>query len=101
MSEITLYYAEWCGHCQQFKPTWEALKPMFDKHNIKHAEYEDNTNSDMITKAGIEGFPTIRIKKQGQEYDYSGQRTPDAILHELITNLKGGGNSRRYKINYL
>ena len=23
---MVLYYADWCGYCQQFKPVWEDLK---------------------------------------------------------------------------
>ena len=31
MTKITLYHADWCGHCKRFKPTWEALKGVFKK----------------------------------------------------------------------
>ena len=24
--QITLYHANWCGHCVNFKPTWETMK---------------------------------------------------------------------------
>ena len=100
-SEIVLYYANWCGHCQHFKPTWEALKPVFDKHGVKYSEYEESQNGDMIDKAGIQGFPTIRIKKDGNEYEYRGSRTADDIINEVIPDMQlGGSGSIRYKINY-
>ena len=33
-NKVMLFYADWCGHCTSFKPTWNALKNHFDK-NIK------------------------------------------------------------------
>ena len=88
MTKITLYHAEWCVHCKIFKPTWDALKDVFEKNNIDFAEFEDGKNEAIIQKAGVDGFPTIRISKDSKdEYDYMGARTADAIIHELIPNL--------------
>ena len=29
--KVILYYAEWCGHCQRFKPEWAKLKEELEK----------------------------------------------------------------------
>ena len=34
MTKVTLYYADWCGHCTKFKPTWEGIKQVFKLNNI-------------------------------------------------------------------
>jgi len=81
--EITLYYADWCGHCQKFKPQWEILKKSLDKYGVSYNEYEDSKDSSMISKNNIQGFPTIRIKQNGKEYEYIGPRQATEILHEL------------------
>ena len=65
-NNITLYHANWCGHCKNFMPTWNALKDVFDKNNVTYAEYESDNNSAEVSAAGIRGFPTIRISKNGQ-----------------------------------
>jgi glutaredoxin len=100
MTKITLYHAEWCGHCKHFKPTWDALKNVFQKNNIDFEEFEDGENEAIIQNAGVEGFPTIRITNDKGEYDYMGDRTADAILHELLPNLQKGGKQKKYKISY-
>ena len=48
MTKITLYYADWCGHCKHFKSTWEALKPLFEKNNVDYAEFEDTKDEKVI-----------------------------------------------------
>jgi glutaredoxin len=100
MTKITLYYANWCGHCKNFKPTWKALKPLFEKNNIDYAEYEEGSDEKIIQAAGVEGFPTIRIEKNNEEYEYNGNRDVDSIIHEVLPNLQKGGGSFRYKIIY-
>ena len=91
MTKITLYHANWCGHCKHFKPTWDSMKSFFDSNKIQHAEYEDSLNSKEIEAANINGFPTIKIVKDGKEYEYQGKRTEEAIKKELINNVQSGG----------
>lgn len=91
---ITLYYANWCGHCHSFMPTWDALKGFFKQHGIKAKQYEDKTNPTEIKSAGINGFPTIKINKNGKEYEYRGPRDADSIIYELKPDFQmGGGGS--------
>jgi len=95
--KITLYHANWCGHCKNFIPQWNALTKFFDEHNISYDDFEDKRNSNEIQEAGIQGFPTIRINKNGNEYDYNGPRTADAIINELGIQL-GGSNKEIQRI---
>jgi len=90
MTEVILFHADWCGHCQAFKPQWEALKPILDQAGIKHSEYEDKKNKDKIKEAKIEGYPTIRIKKDNEEYEYMGPRSAIDILASLGVEPKVG-----------
>ena len=99
--KVTLYHANWCGHCKTFMPTWDALKKVFDKNNIKHAELESVSNVEEVKNAGVNGFPTIRISKDNKDYDYNGPRTPDGLMSELLPNLQmGGGITKRYMVSY-
>lgn len=101
MTKVTLYYANWCGHCKNFKPTWDALKKVFTKNNIDYSEFEDEENEAEIANAGVQGFPTIKISNDEGEYEYAGARTPDAILNEVLPNLQMGGfKNNKYIINY-
>lgn len=102
MTKVTLYYANWCGHCKTFKPVWDSLKPYFDKNNVQYEDYEDGSNPDEIKKNKIEAFPTIMIENNGIKYEYNGERTVDGLVRELMPNLQLGGSKRirKYKIHY-
>ena len=93
---ITLYYADWCGHCVNFKSEWNKLKKRLDGTKIKCYEYESSTHPTEIKKANINGFPTIKITKNNETYDYIGERTMNAILKEL-NEQSGGTNNNYYK----
>ena len=105
---ITLYHAEWCGHCRKFKPVWDQLKEKLKGSGIKVAEYEDGQNKQQVENAGITGFPTIRITKNGQTTDYQGPRDLDSILKALgyddkksINQSGGGEDSDYYLMKYM
>jgi len=99
--EITLYYADWCGHCRAFKPAWDALKGVFNDHGIKTHEYEADSNKELIKKVGIKGYPTLMINDNGKSYEYSGDRSVDSLLKEMgiVPEQHGGGDY--YKQKYL
>jgi thiol-disulfide isomerase/thioredoxin len=107
MKKVVLYYANWCGHCMDFKPVWDELKTKLDEKNIRHDEHEHETSSDLMKARGIKGFPTIRFENnKNDDYTvYKGERTIDAIL-KALDEIKGGGKSHhlkylKYKIKYL
>tara|TARA_B100000902_G_C27188359_1_gene852562 strand:- start:356 stop:673 length:318 start_codon:yes stop_codon:yes gene_type:complete len=101
MTKVTLFYADWCSHCTRFKPTWDALKKVFDSNNVEYSEYEESKDQKFVEASGVEGFPTIKIEKDNQEYEYNGKRDVNDILHEVLPNLQIGGNiTKKYKIKY-
>ena len=68
---IKLFWVDWCGHCQRFKPVWNKLK----RENTEDVNYVDvncEKEKELAQKEGIQGFPTIRL------YDADG-----ALLEEL------------------
>lgn len=102
MTKVTLYYANWCGHCKTFKSTWNSLKPYFQKYNIEFKDYEESLNSQIMEDNNINSFPTIIIEKNGYKYEYKGDRNVDGLIKELIPNIQLGGNRniKKYKIYY-
>lgn len=103
MTEVKLYYANWCGHCTRFKPEWEAIKTKLQEHGIKHSEYEHGKDAEEVERANVKGFPTIRIAMNGNpEEDYTGERTADAILSAVgLLPQTGGSDEDPYKAKYL
>ena len=86
-TNVTLYFADWCGHCKQFiNSTWTKAVETFDNNNDIVLNQVDCTNiqTEIKTPAGnsIKGFPTVIINyknKDGEyvEEEYNGSRTYD------------------------
>jgi len=103
-NKITLFHASWCGHCKNFLPEWEKLQELSKSLQIETVDYEVTNNKEIMQKAGIKGYPTIRITNNNNEYDYHGERTATDILKEF-TDQSAGGNLeykyKKYKSKYL
>ena len=94
-----LFYADWCGHCQRFKPEWSQCKEMHQKqqnNSYKLADIESaaldalkGKMSDMPSLVDVSGFPTISMYDNGKKTaDYNGERTADALMTFLNQQYK-------------
>ena len=79
-TKVELYYAEWCGHCNKFKPEWEKFKKNALDGGIKTNEYEAEKDKTKVEEANVSGFPTIIITINGKKEDYNGPRTAEALM---------------------
>jgi len=96
---VTLYFADWCGHCKQFiSSTWGKVKEKYSNHsNIKLNEMDcTNIKTALTTPAGmaIKGFPTVimNFKNAEGEYveeEYNGSRAYPAFT-EYMESLASG-----------
>ena len=83
-----LFFADWCGHCKNFKPEYISFADVAQFIRI-HAIDADSEKT-LMTKINdenspmsIEGFPTVWIYKNGEPYrEYNGKRTWQALLSE-------------------
>lgn len=100
--ELTLYYANWCGHCVSFKPEWEKLKNYISQAqnsyngiDIKTGEYEHDKLEEMgggkINGKDIQGYPTVKIKlskkEESKEYDL-GDHGKERNADYMVTFIK-------------
>jgi thiol-disulfide isomerase/thioredoxin len=80
--KIEYYTMNGCPHCQKFNPEWEKLVEMAKAEKIETVKYDARENRDKVAEAGVDGFPTIRIVRNGKAKVYEGARKADAILAE-------------------
>ena len=87
---FTMYYADWCGHCQRAKPEFLKLgstQTIGGKAvNVKLVNPE--THPDDATGVDVKGYPTIIYKKGEQLIEYAGERTHSAFVSFLQQNVK-------------
>jgi protein disulfide-isomerase A1 len=77
------FFAPWCGHCKNLAPEYKKLAEAFEGHeNVAVVDYDCTAkgNEDLPNKYGVQGFPTIKLFKKGEEYlNYEGERKFEAM----------------------
>src|SRR5579872_5536686 len=93
---ITLYHAEWCHYCKDFKPEWEKMKAKArNSPNVELVEYEESDLQSLderertINGEPVYGYPTIKISINGNESRFSGDRSKgDNIFRYVFDELR-------------
>lgn len=95
-AELMLFYVDWCPHCKTAKPVWEELKAEYQNKNINgyHVLFtEINCTNEtaeiekLINKFNIEGYPTIKLLKDGNVIEYDAKPNKDTLEQFLNTVL--------------
>lgn len=87
---LFLCYADWCGHCQRFKPAWAQIKRKLSSNkdvNVVEVNYDFIS---LLPKSlqNIRGFPTIQIVKKGKvKKEYQGDREPESIVKFAVDQV--------------
>ncbi|CAH8354576.1 unnamed protein product [Eruca vesicaria subsp. sativa] len=83
------FYAPWCGHCKQLAPEYEKAASELSSHVppviLAKIDASEETNKDFAAKYEVQGFPTIKILRNGGKavQGYTGPRDADGIVTYL------------------
>lgn len=95
--KVTLFHANWCGHCQNFMPIWNEMVENKNANknieflSIESAELDSLTDKEkQINGEEIQGFPTIKITINNRDYNYQGTRETNDIYSFIIKKIKQG-----------
>ena len=95
-AELLLFYVDWCPHCKTAKPVWNDIKSEYENKTINgykviftevNCTEETAEVEQMMNKYNIEGFPTIKLLKDGQIIEYDAKPTKDTLTQFLNTVL--------------
>jgi hypothetical protein len=95
MNSFTMYYADWCPHCQTVKPEFTEFS---NRGSIDvggkpcHIRMIDAAkNPDAAKGKPVKGFPTFLLETtDGKVVEYQGERNTDGWMKFINTNLGGG-----------
>lgn len=95
---LVLIYADWCGHCQRFKPMMEELENNANR-TIQTARVRDDMfPKSSLAKTPIEGYPSVILVNKNKEVipfkneDGSVQTTiPDYKNEKLMNSIVENG----------
>jgi len=79
------FYAPWCGHCKSMAPAYSKLAQRMKSEEISVAiaKIDSTVESELGTKFGVQGFPTLKFFINGQPVDYQGGRDEEAMFNWL------------------
>jgi len=95
-AELLLFYVDWCPHCKTAKPAWNDIKSQYENKTINgyqvvfteiNCTNESPEVEQMMNKYNIEGFPTIKLLKDGQIIEYDAKPTRETLNQFLTTVL--------------
>ena len=95
-AELLFFYADWCPHCKTAKPIWNDLKAEYENKTINgykvvfteiNCSEETAEVDNMMNQYNVEGYPTIKLLKDGQVIEYDAKPSKDTIIQFLNTVL--------------
>ncbi|KAI1321965.1 thioredoxin-domain-containing protein [Xylariaceae sp. FL0255] len=93
---IVEFYAPWCGHCQNLKPSYEkAAKNLEGLAKVAAVNCDEEENKPLCGSMGVQGFPTLKIVRPGKTgkkskpvvEDYQGPRTAKGIVDAVVDKI--------------
>jgi len=91
-AELMFFYVDWCPHCKTAKPDWEEVKSEYENKTINgyriifteiNCTNESEEVEKLMNKYKIEGYPTIKLLKDGQIIEYDAKPSKDTIIQFL------------------
>jgi len=95
-AELLFFYADWCPHCKAAKPIWNDLKAEYENKTINGYQvvFTDVDCSEetaevekLMNQYSVEGYPTIKLIKDGQVIEYDAKPSKEALTKFLNTVL--------------
>jgi thiol-disulfide isomerase/thioredoxin len=84
---LVLVYADWCGHCQHFKPDWKSLEQLPNRNmamvSIRDDVFSSSPLNNMVT---AEGYPTVAVVKTASNTAVNLPTREKAKLTKVVTN---------------
>jgi len=95
-AELLFFYADWCPHCKAAKPIWNDLKTEYENKTINgykivfteiDCSEETAEVEKLMNQYNVEGYPAIKLLKDGQVIEYDAKPAKETLNKFLNTVL--------------
>jgi thiol-disulfide isomerase/thioredoxin len=92
VAQLFLFKVEWCPHCKTAKPVFDEVEKelngrQINGYTVTFKTVDCEAEPDLADKFKIEGYPTIKLVKDGQVIEYDAKPEKDKIKEFLNTVL--------------
>ena len=96
-AELLIFTVNWCPYCKKAMPVWKKFKEEYDGKKINGytlyfqtidcTDEKDAEVKDMLNKYSIDGYPTIKLLKDGDVISYDAKPEFETLQQFLETVL--------------
>jgi len=95
-AELMFFYADWCPHCKAAKPIWNDLTIEYENKTINgykviftevDCSEETSEVEKLMNQYSVEGYPTIKLIKDGKLIEYDAKPSKETLTKFLNTVL--------------
>jgi thiol-disulfide isomerase/thioredoxin len=95
-AELLFFYTDWCPWCKRSKPEWEEMRTEYEGKTIngyvvKFKEIDCTNETEeterLIDKYKIEGYPTLKLLKDGNVIEFDAKVSKENMVEFLNTML--------------
>lgn len=89
---MVLFYAPWCGHCQNFKPQYEAAaKHLNGIVPLVAVDCTNQKTQELCARYNVTGYPSVKLfnsKSSKRPIDYMGGRTKNDVVRYVKMEMR-------------
>lgn len=95
-AKVCFFYVDWCPHCKTALPEWNKFKDEMNDtqikgYTVKCVEYNCTSETaevtNLINTYNIEGYPTIKLIKDNEVYDFDAKPTQNYLKQFCYTMI--------------
>ena len=97
-AELLIFTVDWCPYCKKAMPVWKKFQAEYDGKTINGynlnfrtincTDENDAEVKEMLNKYGIDGYPTIKLLKDGDAITYDAKPEFNTLQQFLQTVLE-------------
>lgn len=97
--EVTIFFfhVDWCPHCKTAKPSWQDFKTIYDGKEVNGyivkcvelncTDDKDSAVTRAINEYKIESYPTVKMLKDEQTYNFESRISKNSLEQFVNTIL--------------